>query len=210
MMVVETGDTIMAHSRCSHAKGKTPPFSTHDLPQISAARRPNQAPRIGCHVQRPKLVLRIFTCNSIHLLGNCKTAGASHVTSRAKWARTNVVDIIRWGSRRCFELAHISCRGSQCSLAATSNRPSTHHVPIQRPRSPHFSPESALPILPPYPHSLLYLHLSSCRRTSSLLALAVSNARGSRTVLRIANDVDSVRLERCSHHLLGWRQCHSP
>jgi hypothetical protein len=213
MMVVETCDTIMGHSRCSHAKGKTAPFLRVTCPRFW--RRTVQIKRRVLVVmwQRPKFVLRIFTCNRIILLGNARQLQDSQCITRYQQSKVGSDKHPRHHSlwlRRCFELAHLSCRGSRCSLAATSNRPSAHHVPIQRPRSPHFPPESALPRLPPYLHSPLYLHPSPCRRTSSLLALAVSNARASRTVLHIANDVDSVRLERCSHHLLGWRQCRSP
>jgi hypothetical protein len=162
--------------------------------------------------QRPKLHAAHLHMPQAFLQGKYQTTGASQVPSSAKWARwarTNTPDLIRWGSRRCLQLAHFSCLGIHSATKQQAIHPA---------RFPYKDPDLRIFLrnLPSLDSpSLLSIHYcirinSSCRRMSSLLARAVSTALGSCTVLRIANDVDSVWLERCSHHLLGWRQCRSP
>jgi hypothetical protein len=133
MVAVETRYTSMARSGCSHAKGKTPRFSTRDLPQVSAARRSNQAPRIGGHVAATTL----HACASSHATGSF--AGQIPDSGRVTSPKQRKVGTV--GSDKHPRPHSLNPPAFTLRL---SSSPSTQHASIQRPRSPHFPPESAL------------------------------------------------------------------
>ncbi len=149
----------------------------------------------------------VFTCddNSAACLKRTRASRGGGYTSRlAGLQHTNSPHFIRWRQRLHWG-----------DPLAPDTSPSPHSLGTERVHGNCHRRTKAVISALFHPHLLpldsvftfFAFVLSKWLRRLSLLALAVSIHHGHRTSMRSANVPDSVRLERCSHHLPGRRQC---